>query len=71
MLTHNDQVRLTTAEQRQLSALTGEDASNIKTLNQLVDYIHAHNRMIDKRYCGPTACFARRILTSFLPAECG
>lgn len=70
MLTHKNQVRFTSVERQQLSSLTGEDPGDIKTIEELINYIHTHRQTIDQRYCGTTACFARRLLTSFLPAEC-
>ena len=42
MFTHNNQLRLTPKEQKQLTGLTGSDSSYIKTKAQLNQFIQAH-----------------------------
>jgi len=42
MFRHNNQLRLTAKEQKQLNGLTGNDSSYIKTKDQLNQFINAH-----------------------------
>ncbi|HHM06262.1 MAG TPA: hypothetical protein ENJ19_11075 [Gammaproteobacteria bacterium] len=67
MLVCDNQIRLTEKESTQLLALTGVPATGITRRSQLECYIHEHLDALPRRFCGPSACFARRLLLSFLP----
>ena len=65
MIIYKQQVELTKSEQKQLSSITGVEPANIKTVEQLRDFIYGHAESLK---CSiPGACMARRLLFSFLP----
>jgi hypothetical protein len=69
MLICDDQIRLTANERQQLAALTGGDPAGIKTKTDLAAFVKSHQSLLEDRYGRATACFARRVLYSFLPRE--
>ena len=64
MLVADNQVRLTDIERKQLSFLTGSDASHIRTVDELEQFVKQHG--YSDRLSGPGACLAKRLLFSFL-----
>jgi len=67
MLVADDQVRLTDIEKNQLAFITGSDASHIKTVDELEQFVNQHG--YSERLRGPGACLAKRLLFSFLPVH--
>lgn len=67
MLRCADRVALTEPERRLLARLTGQAPRAVVPREELEAYLRRHMR----RYAGdgPRACFARRLLGSFLPGR--
>ena len=64
MFTHNNQLRLTPKEQKQLSGLTGSDPSNIKSKSQLNKFVQAH--LVNFPGRSAEELLLRKMLESFL-----